>query len=155
MRTKKFLAAAFIGLVAFSVTSCDDSGLGIGDSNRVVTDVPGEITSYVTQHFNDAELLRVEIDREYTGVNSYYEAYLDNGANIDFTKDLEAVEVYSPNANVPLSTLPQNIADYIQSNHENREVRSWEKYPNKYEVYLDSELEIFFDEQGNFLRYDD
>lgn len=155
MRTTKFFAAAIIAISAFSFTSCDDSGLGIGDSNKTVNDVPGEITSYVTQHFNDEALLRVQIERDYTGIDSYYEAYLDNGANIDFTKDYEAVEIWSPNAAVPVSTLPTVIQDYLATNHENQTVMGWEKYPNKYEVYLNTELEIFFDEQGNFLRYDD
>lgn len=141
------LGLALLGVIT---TSCED---GIFD--RSVSDVPTEIESYVVQHFPNDEIRKVEVDRELSGINSYYEVYLDNGTIIDFTKEYEAVEIEGESSGVPITTLPQSTQEYLNENHGERVVVAWEKYPNKYEVYLDTELEVFFDSNGNFDRYDD
>lgn len=137
-------------MLALAFTGCDADIF-----DRTVSNVPAEISNYLNLHFPDENLLKLERDREYSGVNSFYEAYLSNGLQVHFTKDHQAVEIEGEFTPVPLSTLPDKIREYITENFPENDVWSWEKYPRRYEVYLDTEWELFFDENGNFTRLDD
>ncbi|WP_289304431.1 PepSY-like domain-containing protein, partial [Parabacteroides goldsteinii] len=57
-------------------------------------------------------------------------------------------------ASIPLEILPARIADYIRKNFADSKVISVDKDTREYEVKLNNDLELKFDRNGNFKKFD-
>ncbi|MHA6278635.1 PepSY-like domain-containing protein [Salinimicrobium sp. CAU 1759] len=79
----------------------------------------------------------------------------DNGGETGTEVDLNLTASRSDN-HVNTAALPQAILDYITTNYPNNTIRKAEiEDNNNYEVELNDETELVFDQQGNFLGIDD
>ncbi|WP_369695841.1 PepSY-like domain-containing protein [uncultured Duncaniella sp.] len=47
------------------------------------------------------------------------------------------------------------IATYVKQNHKGSRIIGIEKKRNGYEIELSNDLDLEFDKQGNFIRFDD
>ena|SRR5699024_2440148 len=114
--------------------------------------LPNEITEYVQQHFPDSKISAAQKEDEIFGPVEY-EVWLDNGTEIDFEKT--TVTNIESNTELPQSVIPENIAAYVQSNFSNNHIVSIDFDDNKQGVELDNDMELVFDNQGNFKGMDD
>ena len=116
--------------------------------------LPAAARATVQKHFKSGISL-VKIDKSWGRVSDY-EVILDNGTEVTFDRggnwtDLEAGRASA----VPASLLPKGIADYVKANHRGAAVVGVEKHRSGYDVELSNDIELRFDLQGRFVRYDD
>ena len=85
-----------------------------------------------------------------------YEVILTDGTEISFDKNgnWENVET-NINKSVPSAFIPEAIAAYIGKNHKDTRIVGIEKERKGYEVELSNGIDLKFDADGKFLRYDD
>lgn len=97
----------------------------------------------------------VKIDKDFGRVSSY-EAVLTDGTEVKFDRSGNWEEVETRrNGSVPKYFLLQPIRSYIERNHKGLTVVGVDKERGGFDVQLSNGLEIKFDKQGNFKRYDD
>lgn len=126
------------------------------DEKQVIefNELPEAAQTFVETHFSDKQVSIIYHDRELT--DNEYEVIFSDGANIDFTKKGEWDEVEDRDADgVPQAIIPQAILDYVSTNHNGQYIVQIGKERNNYEVELNSTVEIVFDKNGQFIRYDD
>lgn len=106
---------------------------------------PKKITDYVGKHFPSASIQNA---REKDGA---YEVELDGGTHLKFDKNNEVTSIRS-SSDLPESVIPENIHDYVNSQHRGKKIRSWEKSGNQQKLKLDDNTELTFDADGNFVK---
>lgn len=101
-----------------------------------------------------AKVSLVKIDKDFGRV-SEYEVILTNGSEVKFDREgnWKNVEVSIKNS-VPTYFVPKSIADYIKKNHPGQKVIGIEKNRGGYEVEITNGIEIKFNNQGEFRKYD-
>ena len=147
MRKNIFLTALL--LIAVSLVACNDN------DKKVINfgSLPSAAQTFVKTHFSDKEVSVVF--REHYGDNEY-EVLFTDGAKVEFTRKGEWDEVEDRDADgVPSSIIPQAIIDYVTTNHAAQKIVQINKERRKYEVELNNSVDIEFDTNGNFVRYDD
>ena len=116
--------------------------------------LPPAAQNFLKTYFNKADVSIVKIDKE-LGRVSEYEVILDNGSEVTFDRSGNWKEVeMSKSASVPKGIVPESIAGYVKANHKNAHVVGVEKNNHGYEVELSDGIEIKFDLNGKFKRYD-
>ena len=102
-----------------------------------------------------AEVSMIKIDRE-LGRVSEYDVILTDGTEITFDRDgnWKDVEV-SKSSKVPSEFVPEKIAGYVKKAQPNTRIVGIEKSKREYDVQLSNGVEMKFDKNGNFKRYDD
>lgn len=97
----------------------------------------------------------VKIDKNLGRVSSY-EAVMTDGTEVKFDRSGNWEEVETRrNGSVPKYFLLQPIRNYIERNHKGLSVVGIDKERSGYDVELSNGLELKFDKQGAFKRYDD
>ncbi len=116
--------------------------------------LPVAAQTFVQTHFADKQISIIYHDTEVADKD--YEVIFTDGANIDFTKQGDWDEVEDRDADgVPTAIIPAAINEYVASHHASQYVVQIGKDGKKYEVELNSTVEMVFDRSGAFLRYDD
>jgi len=97
----------------------------------------------------------VKIDKDFGRV-SEYEVILSDGTEISFDRDgnWKNVEV-GDNATIPSAFIPSLIAEYVKANMLGKKIVGIEKKRSGYDVELSNGVDIKFDKNGQFVRYDD
>ncbi|MBR2958707.1 MAG: PepSY-like domain-containing protein [Bacteroidales bacterium] len=117
-------------------------------------ELPQEAQTFVDTHFADKQVSIVYHDTELADKD--YEVIFTDGANIDFSKKGEWTEVEDRDTNgVPTAIMLQGIVDYVSTNFAGQYVVQLGKERSNYEVELNNGVEMVFDKEGQFLRYDD
>ena len=116
--------------------------------------LPQAAQTFVDTHFADKQVSIVYHDTELADKD--YEVVFTDGANIDFSKKGEWTEVEDRDTNgVPTAIMLQGIVDYVFTNFAGQYVVQLGKERSNYEVELNNGVEMVFDKEGQFLRYDD
>ena len=86
---------------------------------------------------------------------SEYEVVLSDGSEITFDKNgnWKEVDVRRGKA-VPSGFVPSGIKNYVQQKHKGQKIESIDKSGKGYDVELSNGIEMKFDKDGKFLRYD-
>lgn len=84
-----------------------------------------------------------------------YEVYFTDGDNVDFDKNGEWDNIDCHSDSVPSTVLDIKIINYINNNHNGCHVVEIDKDRNDYNVELNNGLELVFDNNFDFERYDD
>ena len=136
--------------VAMSLVACDEE-----DKKPIeFSDLPQSAQTFVQTHFADKQIAAVYRDSEVADKD--YEVIFVDGANIDFTKKGEWDEVEDRDADgVPTAIMPQGIVDYVATTYAGQYVVQIGKDRSNYEVELVNGVDLVFDKEGRFLRYDD
>lgn len=97
----------------------------------------------------------IKIDKDF-GKVSDYEVILTDGSEVTFDrkgnwKDIES----APDSKVPAKLVPAAISKYVKENHGSARIIGIDKDRNGYEIELSNGLELKFNREGKFLRYDD
>ena len=148
--TKTTVLSIFSALVFFTACSSDDDG----SSNEVLLtddEIPSEITTYVSTHFDTSTITRAEKETENSGIT--YEVLLDLNYQLEFNSDLEIVEIDGTTA-LPDSVIPELILEYVTTNYPNQIITDWELETNYQQVELNNGYELEFELNGDFIRLD-
>lgn len=97
----------------------------------------------------------IKIDKN-LGYISDYDVVLTNGAKIEFDRsgNWESIEMPA-NKRVPNGLVPRLISQYVRQNHGGLKIVGIDRDRSGYDVELSNGIEMKFDRQGNFKRYDD
>lgn len=102
-----------------------------------------------------SEVSLVKIDKKLGRINEY-DVILNDGTEISFDSkgNWKEVEV-AKNKSVPQAFILQSIRDYVKKNHNGVNIVGVEKDSRHVEVTLANGIEMKFNHDGKFLRYDD
>lgn len=115
--------------------------------------LPATAQQFIAKHHGKAKVSHVQRDRE-EGQRTY-EVYFENGDYIEFNAQGQWLEVKSRNNEVPASILPAAMAQHLKAQHPNVRVVKIERERRQLVVELANGLELIYDRNGNFKRYDD
>lgn len=101
-----------------------------------------------------AKVSVVKIEKDF-GRISEYEVILNDGTEVTFDtkgnwKDVET----SADKSVPNEFVLQPIRDYVKKTHSGTRIVGIERERNGFEVTLNNGIDMKFDKNGNFLKYD-
>ena len=144
---KKFLSMFAIVAAMFAVVGCEKN-----DEVVLAENLPREVTTFVQTHFPGVEILNVI--KNYSGRKAYdFEIRLDDGTRLEISKGGEWKDVENYKKGVPSSIIPAEILAYVADNHPEAIVISIDR-ERGFEVGLNVGVDIYFDQSGNFSRYD-
>lgn len=144
---KKFLSMFAIVAAMFAVVGCEKN-----DEVVMAENLPREVTTFVQTHFPGVEILNVI--KDYSGRKAYdFEIRLDDGTRLEISKGGEWKDVENYKKGVPSSIIPAEILAYVADNHPEAIVISIDR-ERGFEVGLNVGVDIYFDQSGNFSRYD-
>ncbi len=101
-----------------------------------------------------AKVSLVKIEKNLGRIDEY-EVILTDGTEITFDRNgnWENVET-AKNKQVPDGFLPKSIKTYVSKNHSGTKIVGIEKERNGYEVELSNGIDMKFNKNGEFIRYD-
>lgn len=119
-----------------------------------VNTLPPAARTILSNNFK-AKVNHIKIDKD-LGRISEYDVVLNDGSEISFDrngnwKDIEVARTSS----VPKALVPSAIATYVKKNQPKANIIGIEKEHNGYTVDLSNGVEMKFNSDGKFLRYDD
>lgn len=146
MNNKKLIKnSLFATAFAFTLTSCDEEEV-IPSS-----ELPSEITSYITTHFPNNTIVQVINDRD--GLNKTYDILLSENISLEFNRKKEIIDIDGVNQ-LPISVIPEKILQYVTANYPTNFITDWELDDKNQQVQLDNGLDLEFNMDGDFLRID-
>lgn len=102
-----------------------------------------------------AKVNHIKIEKNF-GTISEYDVVLNDGSEITFDskgnwKDIEVRQ----SSNIPSALIPAAISSYVKANQKNTKIVGIEKKRSGYDVELSNGVEMKFNADGKFIRYDD
>ncbi|MBD5171960.1 MAG: hypothetical protein HDS24_03570 [Bacteroides sp.] len=96
----------------------------------------------------------IKVDRELGRVKDY-EVILTDGTEIKFDRNgnWEEIEV-GLNSSIPSTYIPSGVAKYVKEKHPGQKIVGVDKERSGYDVELGNGIELKFNAEGKFLRYD-
>ena len=144
---KKAFLLTVVVMSMFSLTSCEKEIL------LAQSDIPSEITAYVTKHFPKHTIVQAIKDKD--GTELTYDIILSDNVRLEFNRKKEIIDI-SSHTELPDSVIPEKILSYVRANYSDNYIKDWEIDDKKPQtVELDNKLELVFDLSGNFLRLGD
>lgn len=144
---KKFLSMLAIVAAMFAAVGCEKN-----DEVVLAENLPQEVIAFVQTHFPGVEILNVI--KDYSGRKAYdFEIRLDDGTRLEISKGGEWKDVENYKKGVPSSIIPAEIRAYVTDNHPEAMIISIDR-ERGFEVGLNVGVDIYFDQSGNFSRYD-
>lgn len=137
-------------MAAFAFFSCESSNPKLVEFSQL----PSKAQTTIKSHFSDKVISTIFYDNEL--FDKDYEVRFEDGSKIDFDKDGDWINIeMKNNGGVPKSVIPSAINAYVSSKHSNNYVVDIDKECREYNVELNNGIDIVFDKNGNFKRYDD
>lgn len=134
-----------VAIMAFSLTSCDKEEI------IPYSDLPSEITSYITTHFPNNSIVQVIIDKD--ELTKTYNVTLSESVSLEFNRKKEIIDIDGI-SELPSSVIPENIRQYVVTNYPNNVITDWEIDDKNQQIELDNGLDLEFNMKGDFLRID-
>lgn len=115
--------------------------------------LPKAAQTVLANNFN-AKVNLVKIDKE-LGRVSDYEVILTDGTEITFDKNgnWDNVEI-GLKGTIPSYFIPKAISSYVKKNQPGQKIVGIDKERSGYDVELANGVEIKFNKDGNFIKYD-
>ena len=116
-------------------------------------DLPVSAQTILKNYFK-ADINHIKIEKDFGKIKEY-DVVLTDGTEVTFDghgnwKDIEVRQ----NASVPSGLIPKAISEYVKQNQKNVKITGIEKNRSGYEVELSNGVEMKFNSEGRFLRYD-
>ena len=144
---KKVFLALMLALVAGLGASAKDV------YSRNVNVLPVAARSTLKSNFK-AGVSLIKSDKDFGRV-SEYDVILTDGCEVTFDRSGNWKEIECPaNRSVPERMVPQGICNYVKNNHGKARIVGIERKASGYEVELSNGVDIKFNRQGRFLKYD-
>lgn len=145
---KKLLLCLFTAICVFAVASAKDTYA------HDASVLPDAAQNVIKKNFK-AKVSVVKIDKTFGRVDEY-DVTLSDGSEITFDRQGNWKEVETNvNTSVPSAFYPAAIGNYVKKNHSGTRIVGVEKERSGYEITLSDGIDMKFDRQDNFLRYDD
>ena len=143
---KKLMLILAVVIVAFSTSARNNY-------SHNAADLPNSAQTILKNNFK-AGVSHIKIEKDFGKIKEY-DVVLTDGTEVTFDshgnwKDIEVRQ----NASVPSSLVPKAISEYIKLNQKKVKITGIEKNRSGYEVELSNGVEIKFNSEGQFLRYD-
>jgi len=123
--------------------------------SRDINDLPQAARAILSKNFKSKLDLYIKIEST-LGMIEEYEVVLADGTEVEFDRKGNWTKVETPiNKSVPSSMLPKALSGYVSKNHKGAKIVGAEKERNKYKIELDNGLDLIFDLNGNFVKFDD
>lgn len=132
-------------LSLFTLSSCDKEII-ISE-----TEIPSEISTYVTTHFSTHSILQAIKDKD--GFKKTYDLVLSGNINLEFNNKKEIIEIEGNDA-LPESVIPKEIWRYVATNYPDNFITDWTLNKNDQQIELNNGTELLFNKDGGFLRID-
>ncbi|MBP3762909.1 MAG: PepSY-like domain-containing protein [Bacteroidales bacterium] len=147
---KQPLSAVLLTAAAFASCACSKPEKQVID----FTALPQQAQTFVQTHFADKQVAIVYRDNEL--FDKDFEVIFVDGSNVDFNYKGAWTEVEDRDADgVPAAVVPSAILDYVAARHPGQYVVEISKDRRGYDVELNSTIELEFNSNGSFIRYDD
>lgn len=114
--------------------------------------LPAAAKSTLTVHFKNIPTTFIGAEPEMIGLE--YKVLLENGTEIEFDKKGQWKEIESK-VGVPETIVPALINQFVAQNHKTDKVVRIDREKWGYEVKLASGIEVEFDKNFKFIKYDD
>lgn len=121
------------------------------ESQKVLTEIPNSISSYIDTHFPDKKILQTVKERD--GLRKSYEVIIEGNISLEFNKSYEITAIESKTA-LPHSVIPAKILSYVQAQYPTNTILEWELDDRRQKIELDNKMELEFSKAGDFLRID-
>jgi len=118
-----------------------------------LTDLPEAALSTINQHYRQEDIASYEV-KTVPIIGRNFEVKFNDGAEIDFDSNGNWHE-WKDAKGLPKEIVPEKIASYIAQNYANTFAVSIDREAKKIKVDLASDIDLEFDEAGNFLRVDE
>ncbi len=116
--------------------------------------LPQSAQTMLSSNFK-AKVSVVKIDKTLGRIDDY-EVILTDGTEISFDRNGNWDNVETSNAkSVPAGLVPEIIRNYVSRNHSGVHIVGIDKEHHGYDVELSDGIDMKFDKDGRFLRYDD
>lgn len=122
------------------------------EKNITFEQLPAEAQTFVKKHFSKLKVVNVFEDAKPN--HTEYDVFFENGTEIEFLSNGDWEEVKSRTNELPASVVPAAISQYIKNQFPNAFVREIKKKRYGFEVEISNGLDLEFDQNGNFLRFD-
>lgn len=130
-----------------------EKGSGTSTQPVSLTDLPEAALTIINQHYRQEDIASYEV-KTVPVIGRNFEVKFNDGAEIDFDSNGNWHE-WKDAKGLPKEIIPEKIASYIGKNYANTFATSIDKEAKKIKVDLASDVDLEFDEAGNFLRIDE
>jgi len=134
-----------MALVPFMLMSCEKEDI------LPLTDIPSEISNYVSTHFPDNPIIQAIKDTD--GFELTYDITLEEGFFLEFNRKKEGIDIEGL-TKLPDSVIPAKLLEYATSNYPDNFIIGWELDDRNQQIKLENGLELEFNMNGDFLRID-
>ncbi len=145
---KKLMFFATLLLTMGIATACAEDDKPIDN-----TQLPQAAQQFIKNYFPNETVTFASVDKEV--FESQYDVYLSNGTELEFDGDGQWKEVNCKTSSIPAGIVPQKIEEYVLQYHSDLQIVKISRDNREYEIELyPGGLELVFDLNGNFKRYD-
>lgn len=119
--------------------------------SKATQNIPPKIKTFLEENYPGIAISKFEITTRLS--KTQYEVKLNNGVDVEFDKDANLTEIKDYNG-VPKVLIPAKINEYVDKNYKDIKIKSLDKESdkNKIKVELLTDVDLEFDQEGNFLR---
>lgn len=141
-KTLTIIALLFVGMTTYAQKT-----------NISYESLPNDAKDFININFPETTPAVILKDTEAFDVE--YEVRFNDGMKIEFSEDGEWKEVKNDINCLTFGFLPENIGKYLENNHYGLCVKEIKRELKGFKVELANDVEIIFDKNGKFKRYDD
>ena len=116
------------------------------------SELPKKALTFMDTHFNGKAIQTVEKDADFLSV-SYKVTFADR-VEIEFDQSGDWTEVDGNGNTLPTAFILEPIVNYVKTHYKDNSIVKIDKNTRKYEVELNTGLELEFSKSGNFKRID-
>ncbi|WP_295731979.1 PepSY-like domain-containing protein [uncultured Muribaculum sp.] len=148
MKIKRIIMGVAIAMAGVFTASASDT------FSRDISTLPTVARELIAKHFK-ANVSLIKVDKTLGHIDEY-DVVLTDGTEISFDNKGNMKEVETSEAKaVPKGLVPAAITNYVASSHKGQHIVSLERKRSGWEVELSNGIDIRFDKEGRFVRYDD
>ena len=107
---------------------------------------------HISANFDPAKISIINFDKDDSDRD--YEINFSDGSSVSFDRNGNWEEIYVPTG-VSSTLIPEKIYTYVSDNHPDNFIVEIDKDKHDIEIELNNSLDLVFDLQHNFVRYDD
>ncbi|MGL5563040.1 MAG: PepSY-like domain-containing protein [Tannerellaceae bacterium] len=147
MKKSLFLLAMLVMSFGFFI-SCDNDDDTLISYNKL----PVAAQEFVQSYFDESKVINVFYDKDYS--DREYKVIFADGSTISFDRSGEWEEIYMP-FGIKDALIPIKILDFVDARHPNARIVQIDRDRRDIEIELSNGLDLIFDLNYNFVRYDD
>lgn len=147
MKKSLFLLAMLVMSFGFFI-SCDNDD----DKQIPYEKLPVAAQEFLERYFEGSEIRAIFYDKDSSDCE--YEVTFVDGSTVSFDRLGEWEEIYMP-FGIHKDLIPLKILDFVDATHPNARIIQIDRDRRDIEVALNNGLDLIFDLNYNFVRYDD